>query len=146
MFCAEFGGRKDHLLKKPKLSPEASFELQPTKRQKHSFHLRLPSNYRRPKHQQHSFHLRLPSNYSRQNVKHTILQTYKTQLSPEASFELQLSPEASFELQLRLPSNYRRPKRQKHSFHLRLPSNYSSKLPSNYSRQNPKTQLSPEAS
>ena len=70
MFCASIGGRKGYLLKKTKLSPEASFELQPTKtsttqfspeasfelqptkiqtrfykRQKHRFNLRLPSKY-----------------------------------------------------------------------------------------------------
>ena len=134
--CASVGGRNDYLLRKPKLSPEASFELQPTKRQKRSFHLRLPSNC------------------SRQNVKNTAFtadffriaadRTSKTPLYLRK--KAQLSPEASFELQLRLPSNYRRPKRQTHSFHLQLPSIYSSKPPSDYSRQNPKTQLSPEAS
>ena len=153
-FCAPIGGRKSYLLRKPKLSPEASFELQPTKRQNLSFRLRRPSNYSRQNFKTSAFtsgFLRITAGLNFKNSAFTwgflrntapnfkkpkIWQTSKTQLSHKASFELQLRP----------PSNYRRPKRQKHSFHLRLPSNYSSKLPSNYSRQNTKTQLSPEAS
>ncbi len=78
---------------------EDSFELQPSKLQKHSFHRMLPSNY------------------SRQNVKNTAFVLGVLRITADKTSKTQCLPHASFELQ---PT-----KLQKHSFRLRRPSNYS---------------------
>jgi hypothetical protein len=115
------------------LSPYDSFALEPTKLQKHSFRLRIPSKYNR-----HS----VKSIAIARGFLRITAPTFKTQLSLKASFELQLqisrnlsfrlkllssktqlSPEASFEIQLQTSRNL--------SCRLRLPSKYSRQIVKN---------------